>query len=778
MTGDRKDWQIGGRAPRVEDRRFLDGAARFVADVALPNMLDIAFLRSPMPAAKIRSVSVPDELRDNVITAADLERLGPIRAEASIVGYRPAFQPLLAGDSVRFEGEPIAAAIGRSRAQAEDIIDRIGLQLDPLPPVLDIIDARRSDARRVHESWPNNLHVESLITAGDVAVAADAPVTVKCSVKSARQNAAPLECRGIAASWDKASGTLTAWISAQSPHIFRTGIARTLGVPERLIRVVAPDVGGGFGYKGSLSSEEVLVCWLAITRRGTFRWIQDRQESLIAGANSREYATSITIRADRRGKIQAIEADAAADAGAYSAFPFTACLEGLSLGALLAGPYAVENYSVRASAVVTNKPPAIPFRGTARPGACLVTELAIDALARAVDLEPWRVRMNNLISPSQMPYRSATGKQLDNGDYPALLSRLVRQLDIEDFRRAQAKETGQLRRGVGIAFYFQQAAYGTKVYKSLGIASTPGFEQVALIMQPDGGVEIRTGVQSHGQGLETSLAQVVFHELGIPIDAILIRHGDTGNSPYSTGVWGSRCGVIVSGAVMAACRELRRRCMRVAAHLLQVDESNLRFEGGRFQALSGFVTFSEIATIWYYRPYDLPHDADPMGLEVVTGYRPEPEDGTFSFGGHGVKVTVNVETGRISIDDYVMVTDAGLLINPLIAEGQIYGAWAQGMGTALFEAAPYTTFSRAAHSFREYVIPSAADLPEPALELGETRSPHTSYGQKGLGEAAIIPVGPAIANAINDALKNDGVEIHEVPILPATIRRAFRDARQ
>jgi carbon-monoxide dehydrogenase large subunit len=584
---------------------------------------------------------------------------------------------------------------------------------------------------------------------------------------------APLEGRGLVAQWNGRLGQLVLHTATQMPHIVRSGLAECLGLDEARIRVVAPDVGGGFGYKGILLPEEVCASWLAIRLGRPVRWIEDRREQLTANANCREHHYEIAAYADRDGRLLAIDCEATVDAGAYSSYPFSSCLEPAQVASILPGPYRMEKYRCRSFAVATNKPPILPYRGVARAGVCFAIEVMIDAVARAVGREPWQVRLLNLVPPEAMPFDNITGKHFDSGDYPECVRRAVAAIGLNAVRARQARG-GNPRIGVGFAVFCEQGAHGTSVYHGWGIPMVPGHEQATARLTPDGGLELRVGVHSHGQGLETTLAQIAHEILGIDTAKVALVHGDTALTPYSTGTWGSRCAVMAGGAVAAACRALAERAKRIGAALLQADPASVAVGGGRVVGPVGSVGLTEVARVWYRAPQSLPDDVDPGGLEVTIGYKPVRDTGTFSYACHAAVVAVDIEIGSVELLDYLIVEDGGRLINPMIADGQVLGGAAQGIGTALYEEMPFDAQGQPlAGTLADYLLPGAGEVPAIRIEHMETPSPYTEFGQKGLGESGAIGPPAAIANAVNDALGALGVEIGELPITPRRLLAAI-----
>ena len=765
---------VGARLLRKEDDRFLRGRGQYVADLRFAGMQDVAFLRSPLAHARIRGIAVPDAHRNAVFTAADLAGVKPIRAVSGLRGFKPSDQPSLAADKVRYVGELVAMCVATTRAEAEDIAATVTLDLEELPAICDMLAARGPQSALLHEHWGDNVFLETFVET-NIEKALDAPIKVTREIRTARQCMAPIEGRAVVAIWDSRLEQLTIYSACQMPHIVRTGLASCLGLDEGQIRVVAPDVGGGFGYKGILLPEEVCLAWLAMKSARPVRWIEDRREHLTAGANCREHHYRITGYADRDARLRGIDCEATVDSGAYSAYPFSACLEAAQIASILPGPYDFPSYRCRTFSVATNKCPILPYRGVARTGVCFALELVLDAIAREAGIEPHEVRAKNLAKPEQMPYTNITKKTFDSGDYPESLRRAVAAIDIPAVRaRQQRGEADGRLIGVGLAAYCEQAAHGTSVYHGWGIPMVPGFEQAQARMTPDGGLELRVGIQSHGQGLETTLAQVAHEIVGIDVAKIKVVHGDTAMTPYSTGTWGSRCMVMAGGAVSTACKELVRRASKIGAQLLQTNIANVTVRGGEVVGPNGSISLGEIARTWYLRPQNLPSDVDMGGLEATVGYRPSPDSGTFSYASHAAVVAVDPEIGSVEILDYAIVEDGGKLVNPMIVDGQIYGGFAQGVGTALYEEMPFNSAGQPlASTFADYLLPGPTEVLAPRIDHMETLAPHTEFGVKGIGEGGAIAPPAAIANAVNDALRPLGAELLVSPITPRRILEAI-----
>jgi carbon-monoxide dehydrogenase large subunit len=770
---------VGARLLRKEDDRFLRGRGQYVGDIRLAGMKDVAFVRSPVAHASIRAIEVPEAHARAVFTARELKGARPIRAVSGLPGFKVSEQPVLASGKVRYVGELLAACVGDTRALAEDMAAAVFPDLEELPAVSDMLAARGADAPLLHEHWGDNVFLETLVDADVEAVAKRAPVRVTREFRTARQCMAPLEGRGVVAYWDSRLEQLTLYTSGQMPHVVRTGLSECLGIGHESIRVVVPDVGGGFGYKGILLPEEVCLAWLAMRLGHPVRWIEDRREHLTASANCREHHYHITGYADRDGRLLAVDAEAIVDSGAYSSYPFSACLEAAQVASILPGPYDFPVYRCRTWSVATNKCPILPYRGVARTGVCFAMELLVDAIAREVGREPHEVRLRNLVRPEQMPFDNVTKKHFDSGDYPECVRRAVRAIHLQAVRaRQQTGEPDGRLVGVGLAIFCEQAAHGTSVYSGWGIPMVPGHEQAAARLTPDGGLELRVGLHSHGQGLETTLAQVASEVLGIEPDRVRVVHGDTGLTPYSTGTWGSRSMVMAGGAVARACHEIARRAARIGARLLQTEEGRVEVRDGAVAGPAGSVSLAEIAHAWYLRPQDLPPDVDPAGLEVTAGYKPVRDSGTFSYAAHAAVVAVDPELGSVELLDYVIVEDGGVLVNPMIVEGQIFGGTAQGIGTALYEEMPFDEQSQPLGStFAEYMLPGPTEVPELKVEHMETPSPYTEFGVKGIGEGGAIGPPAAIANAVNDALRGLGAELCHSPLTPRRVLAAIAAAR-
>ncbi len=768
---------IGARVTRKEDARLLRGQGQFVGDIDVPGLWEAAFVRAPIAHGRIRGIDKPTDCDNRVFTAADLAADGvkPIRADSSLPTYKVSDFPALATTKVRYVGECIAVCIAPTRAQAEDIAQSVGLDIEELPPVVDSLAARRAEAPLVHEEWGDNLFLTTSVDGDIDKVAATAAIVIEREYRTARQCMAPMEGKGVLAHWDRRVDELVVYTSTQVPHVIRTGLSEVLGLDQVRVRIIAQDVGGGFGYKCVLQPEEVVVSWLASKTGLPIRWTEDRREHLTAGANTRQHHYNLKAYADATGQLLAIDAEITVDVGAYSVWPFTACLEAAQAGGNLPGPYVLPVYRCKTYSVATNKPPFTPYRGVARPGVCFAMELTIDAIARAAGREPADVRSDNLVPASAMPYTNVTAKYYDSGDYPASVKNAAAMIGVDKIRqRQQQLEPDGRLIGIGFATFTEQTAHGTKVFGAWGLPLVPGYEQAMVKIAPSGSLEVCSGNHSFGQGLETTIAQVASDWLGVPIEDIKVTMGDTGVTPYSTGAYASRGMVMAGGAVSKASEVLAGRVKRHAAHLMQCGAGDVRLDSGRAIAGGSSVTFAEIARAWYLRPDQLPDDVDTQGLEVTQGYKPDVDTGVFTYATHAAVVAVDPETGAVELLDYVIFEDCGRRVNPLILEGQACGGAVQGIGSALFEEVVYDGNGQPlTMTFADYLLPGAAELPGIRLGHAETLSPYTRHGIKGVGEGAAIAPAGAVVNAINDAIKRLGAEVNELPATPRRVMEAI-----
>ncbi len=759
---------IGVSVRRNEDRRYLDGEGEYLADLQLPGMAEVAFLRSPVAHGRIRSIEVPEAYRGQVFVAADISFAKPIVAVSAAKGFKQSEYAALTADKARFVGDLLAICIAPTRAEAEDIGQACVVDFEELPAVWDIDVALQANAPRVHESWPDNVYIESRIQTGDLdAVRKAATVTLRKSLRMGRHAGVSMECRGVLAHYDRRLDELVVYSSTQFPHVIRTIMARSLGISESKLRVIAPDVGGGFGLKNNFHPEELAVAALSMKLRRPLRWIEDRREHLTASPHAREHRYELCAHADAKGRILGLEAQVVVDAGAYSVWPWTAAMEaGMSAG-IMTGPYHIPVYHAHAVTVATNKSPLGPYRGVGRSGACFAIETMIDAVARAVNREPTDVRIENMVPPTAMPYTSATHKLYDSGDYPQCAARARDAIGLQRIRarQAQPEPDGRLI-GFGMASYTEQSAHGTAEWVARGLPVVFGYEPALARFTPDGQLILFVGIQNHGQGLETTLAQVAHQELGIAVKDVIVRHGDSSVSPYGMGTFASRSMTMSGGAVSAACTILAEKLARIGAHLLQAPREAVKLSDGKVFFGAQSATFAEIADAAYLHPERLPEGEEPA-LEASAVYQPSRSTGAFSYASHACVVAVDPGTGHVEILDYVVCHDCGTMVNPMIVEAQVVGGVAQGLGTALYEEIPYDENGQPLVStFVDYAVPGATEVPDVLVLHMETPSPHTRFGIKGMGEGGAIAPPAAVINAINDALHPLKIEIAQTPATP------------
>ncbi len=772
---------VGASLRRKEDLRHLLGRGEFVSDLRLPGTQEVVFLRSPHAHARIRGIAVPPDAKGRVFTAADLPRMTPIRVVTQAAGARAPAWPPLATDKARYVGEAIAACVAPTRAAAEDLAASVMVDYEPLAPVVDAPAQMRGGSALVHESWGDNLFIERVVEGGDIEAAARAAeIVVKREYRMNRQSGAPMEGRAVLTCRDHRLDEVVIYASTQTPHTVRVAIGEILGIEQRRIRVVAPDVGGGFGPKARLYPEEIIMAALALELDHPVRWIEDRTEDLLTSAHTRDHHYRLTAYADRRGRILGIDTDIIVDAGAYGLWPQGPYQEANMAARTLPGPYTIANYRARTFTVATNKAPLGPYRGVGRPGACFAIERTIDEVARAVGRDPTDVRIENMIPAAQMPYTSITGMRYDTGDYAESVRRCAALLGLAQIRERQKHSEADRRLvGIGFASFTEQTAHGAAEFASRGASIIPGFESCTARILTDGSLVLMVGIQSHGQGLETTLSQIACEELGIDPSHISVRHGDTESTAFGFGTFASRSMVMSGGAVARASRLLRDKIERIGAHLLQCEPIEVRCAEGRVTGPQGrSVSIAEVARVAHLRMDGLPAGVDPL-LDATATYEPGISTGVFSYATHGAVVAIDPETGAVELIDFAVAEDCGTMVNPMIVEGQIRGGVVQGIGTALCEEIPYDSAGQPlAATFLDYHMPAAFELP--MIKIGHLHTPATAteYGMKGMGEGGAVAPPAAIANAVRDALAAIGAEVNETPITPPRVLAAIRKAQR
>jgi carbon-monoxide dehydrogenase large subunit len=760
---------VGRAIRRVEDPALLTGQGRFTAD--LPAAHWVRFVRSPFAAGKIAKIKAPDGAQ--VITAADLAGVKPILPMLHKFNYRPVAQPVLANGVVRFVGELVAAVVAASAAEAEDVAELVELAIEQTMPVTDALAALAPGTPQIHAEAPGNVILEAKVkTAGFDAAWAGAHKHVRVEVRSHRQNATPMEARAAHAAYDAATGRVTLTCTTQMPHLMRTAIADVLGMPESDLRVIAPDVGGGFGQKMSLCSEYVVVVWLARKLKSSVAWTEDRRENLIASFHARDQYITLEGAFDSNAKLLALRTDIISNVGAYSCFPTTSGVEPLMAMAEMPGPYDVQQYQCHARGVLTNTCTMAAYRGVSRPIITLTLERLMDKAAAAFGIDPVDIRRRNLID--KFPYTSAMGLVYDEASYKATLEMAVQATDVPAFRARQKQARAKGRHlGIGFATFSERTGYGSPAFAARGMAITPGWETVILSVDPSGFVEARIGSSPHGQGLRTTLAQIIADEIGVPPERIRIVHGDTDRAPYGWGTFASRSLVISGGATLIAAQKVRAKLIKIASHMLEVAPGDILLEDGaaKVAGTDRSVSIAAMAREAYTRTHRFNGEIEP-GLTETGTYDPP---GTFSNACHVAIVEVDVETGRVVVERYLVAEDAGRIINPMIAEGQVHGGIAQGIGNALLEEIVYDADGGIlTANLADYMPPTARDIPKIELHHMETPSTQSITKAKGLGEGGTIGAPAAVINAINNALAPFGVEIDEMPATPQRIRAALR----
>jgi len=761
---------VGNAVPRKEDRRLVTGCGRFVSALELPRMQHAAFLRSPLAHATIARVDPSAAARHPGVRAvfcgADFAGVA-LRARSALPSYVETDQPVLAHEKVRFAGEAVALVVARDRATAEDACELVEVEYEPLPAT---VDASAAPEVPVHAAAPDNVLLERRFEAGDVEAAlARAALVVERVVRTNRHAANPLECRAGVALWEAGDGRLTYWCGTQVPHLLRNALAQLLGVAEGSLRVVAPDVGGGFGVKAIVYPEDVALCLAARALAGTpVKWVEDRSEHLLAAAHARDHRYAVRAGFAPDGELVALDADVVCNVGAYSLSPWTAGIEPLMAGGLLTGPYRLQHYRCLVRGVATNTAPAGPYRGVARPAGTLAMELLLDAAARRLGLGPEEIRRRNLIRPDDLPYTMPTRLVDDSGQYGRCLERALELAGYDALRSEQRRrrERGEPPLGIGIACYNELTGLGRAASAGPRMPFRTGHDACTVRVDPDGRVTVFSGVSSQGQGLETTVAQIVADGLGVAYEDVEVRIGDTDASLWGFGAFSSRQAVIGGGAARRASLAVRERVLRLAAGLLEANEADLELEEGVVRVAGSpgrSLTLAEIARVAYLETQRLPEGVEP-GLEATSFY--DPVRGAFAAGAQVAAVEIDRATGETRIVRWVCVEDAGTIVNPRIVEGQVAGAVAQGIGGALYEHHVYDEDGTLlTGTLADYLLPTSADVPE--LVLGHLSEPADNpLGVRGVGEGGTLGPAAALAGAVEDAL---GVEVDRLPLAPALV---------
>ncbi len=769
---------VGQPLKRVEDPRLISGKGQYVDDVQLPRMCYAAILRSPYAHARLRNIDVSKALQAPgvvaVITGRDiLGKVGPLPCVARPVpDLKTPTHYALAVNKVYFVGHPVAVVVAEDRYLARDALELIEVDYEELPSVTDPEKALLPEAPIIHEELGTNLAFEWKIEGGDVDSAfAQAEVIVRQKFVNQRLIPVPMEPRCVVADWDSGRQLLTLWTSTQIPHLVRSLVAGMLHLPEHHIRVIAPDVGGGFGQKLQVYVEEALMGYLAMTLNRPVKWTETRRENFMASIHGRDQVGVMELALKRDGTILGLRYEVVADMGAYYQL-LTPAIPTLT-GLMLCGPYKIPAVRMTKKAVFTNKMSTDAYRGAGRPEATFLLERMMDLAAKELGIDPAEIRRKNFIQPHQFPYTTPHGITYDSGNYEAALNRALELVEYEKWRKEQqqARQQGRFL-GIGISSYVEICGMGPSRAMPAG-----GWESATVRVEPSGKVVVLTGAHPHGQGEETSFTQIVVDELGVAPEDVTVIHGDTEAVQYGIGIFGSR-GLAVGGtAVYQAARRVREKACKIAAFLLGVRETEVELQDGHFVVKSDpskRVSFQQVAAA-AYDPKNFPPDMEP-GL-VATAFF-EPSNFTFPSGTHICVCEVDIETGEVTILRYVAVDDCGKVVNPMLVEGQIIGGIVQAFGQAMMERCVYDENGQLlTGELTDYPIPKAHNAPKIVVDRIETPSPVNPLGVKGVGEAGTIGATPAFINAVCDALEPLGIRHIDMPLTPARVWEAIRAAQ-
>jgi carbon-monoxide dehydrogenase large subunit len=767
---------IGASMKRLEDPRLLSGRGCYVADVQLAGMLHAAVVRSSHAHAAIRRVDARAALALPGVEA--VLAYGDIAAHARPIPMRLSPLPELEGglqyplasDRVRYVGEPIAVVVAQTHYLAEDARELVQVDYEPLPAVTSVVDALRPGAVVLHEPFGSNLAASFSVENGPVGDSfARAALVVEDQFRIQRHTGVPLETRGLVAAYDLRGGRLTVWGPTKVPHFNRRVLSDLLGLPEHRIHFREPDVGGGFGVRGEFYPEDFLIPFLAIRLNCPVQWLEDRLEHLVATNHSREQEHKAALALDENGRILGLRVRFANDMGGY--IRTHGATVPTMTAAMLPGPYRVPAYACEVQCVFTNKTPSGTYRGPGRFEAAFVRERLIDLAAEALDLEPAELRLRNLILPDEMPYdvgARALGMDIvyDSGDYPRLMHEALAAADAPGFRlrQRQAWQDGRYL-GMGIGFFVEKAGLGP-------------WEMARVELDATGGVLVFTGSASVGQGIETILAQIVADQLLVAPDRIQVIHGDTDRIPYGGGAFASRGTVLAGSAAYQAAQNLKQKVLRLAAHHLEAAPNDVELVVGGVQVCGApdrALSIVEVASL--AQPGPALAAGEEPGLSETAFF--SVDHMTYPYGLHLAEVEVDVETGRVNIERYLVAYDVGRAVNPILVEGQLVGGLAQGIGGALYEQLVYDAEGQfISATFMDYLLPSVLEVPAPTVLLRENApSPLNPLGVKGAGEGGAVGASAALANAVVDALRPLGVRVNELPLTPDQVLRLIQAKR-
>lgn len=767
---------VGARVTRLEDPRLLVGDARYVADLSRPRMLHAAFVRSPFAHARIVSVNCGEaEALPGCVAVVDGARLTalPLEDASNNPKLPKTPQPALAIDRARWAGEAVAVVVADSAYTAEDAADLVEVEYEELDAVDHIDSALAQGAIAIHEHLPDNVLYRDHFATGDVeGTFRDAAHVFHRQVHHNRLAASPMETRGCLAEFERATGQLTVWSSTQTPDLLRLMLSIVLDHPHHRLRAIAPEVGGGFGPKMSTYPEEVVVAFLARLLGRPVRWIEDRRENLATMNHSKDQRIDLEIATTAQGRFTGFRARYVSDSGAYSFNSATALIEPQLAAGLMPGIYDVQTYEYELVAVLTNKTPIGPYRGVGWTAGHTVRELLIDEIGRALNIDPAELRLRNMIRADSLPYRSATGLEYDSGSNEHAVEKALDAADYASFRRAKAsgQDSRDVRRGIGISPYVEPTAYGTEISVQSGYPYS-SHDNATVTVGPTGTVRVAVGLCSQGQGHKTTFAQIAADALGVRIEDVEVVAGDTERAPFGLGTYASRGAVIGGGAVALASRTVRDKLLNVGAMILEAAPEDLRIEDAVMSVVGSpdvTIPLADVAAAAYFDPSVRNEDEDFV-LSAQRFYDPRP---TFSNGCFVAIVEVDLGTGGVRVSRFIAVEDCGTVLNPMIVEGQVRGAVAQGVGAALLEQLVHDDHAQLlTGTFVDYLLPLASDVPPIDVYHLETPSPVTVGGIKGMGESGLMASPAAIINAVLDAIAPYDPQQLALPLTPERILR-------
>jgi aerobic carbon-monoxide dehydrogenase large subunit len=776
---------IGKSIKRREDPRFITGRGTYVDDVRLPGTTIAAFVRSPHAHARIKKIDTAAALKHPgvvaVFTGKDMTGVNSLPCGWLLPGLKVPPHPPLAADKANYVGDPVAIVIAETQAAAQDAAEKVKVTWEVLPAVSATDAATGKGAPQIHEVAPSNTAFTWQIgDAGAVETAfRTAARVVKKKIVNQRLVANPMEPRACLASFDQATGDLTLWVTSQNPHVHRLLMAAfVLGIPEQKVRVIAPDVGGGFGSKIFLYNEETICSWATKQIKRPVRWTSTRREAFLTDAHGRDHVTEAEMAFDGQGKIVGLRVKTIAAMGAYLS-TFAPAVPTYLYATLLNGVYTIPAIHAHVTGVFTNTTPVDAYRGAGRPEAAYLLERMIEAGAAALKQDVADIRRKNFIPKFDNGFQTQVALSYDSGDYAKAFDKLIQMIDYRKFRSEQqaARKDGRLL-GIGFSTYIEACSIApSKVVGSLG-AQAGLYESGKVRVHPTGGVTVYTGSHSHGQGHETTFSQLVADELGVPIESVEIVHGDTGAIPFGMGTYGSRSGAVGGTAILMSLNKIKEKGKKIAAHLLEASPSDIEYTNGQFQ-VKGFpgkaVPFGQVA-LTAYVPHKYPDGLEP-GLEETSFY--DPSNFCFPFGAHACIVEIDRDTGQVQIKRYLAVDDVGNVLNPMIVDGMVHGGIAQGVGQALCEGAVYDDGQLVTGSMMDYALPKADMLPMYETDRTVTPTPVNPLGLKGAGETGTIAATPAVVNAVVDALAPLGIDhIETMPLTAARVWSVMKSAKR